>query len=167
MTLDLLLIRHAKSDWGTPAQPDHDRPLNERGRHDAPLMGHWIAGQGLVPLQVLCSDAARTRETLALMLPQWAPAPRLSHHRELYHATPEAMIEVLEQAEAPRVALIGHNPGIGLLAARLARTVPGHPRWDDYPTCAVAALSFDSDSWFDILEGRGKVVAFATPADLA
>ena len=167
MTLDLLLIRHAKSDWGTPAQLDHDRPLNERGRHDAPRMGRWIAGQGLVPSQVLCSDAARTRETLALMLPQWAPAPRLSHHRELYHATPEAMIEVLEQAEASRVALIGHNPGIGLLAARLARAAPSHPRWEDYPTCAVAALRFDSDSWFDILEGRGKVVAFAVPADLA
>ena len=166
MTLDLLLIRHAKSDWGTPAQSDHDRPLNQRGRHDAPRMGRWIVRQGLVPLEVLCSDAARTRETLTLMLPHWAPAPRVSHHRELYHATPEEMIEVLEQAETSRVALIGHNPGIGLLAARLARATPNHSRWEDYPTCAVAALRFEGDSWLDVLEGRGKVEAFAVPSDL-
>lgn len=166
MTLTLLLIRHAKTEAGKPRQPDHERSLNERGRHDAPLMGRWIAGQGLAPDEVLCSDARRTRETLDLMLPEWPEVPRLSHRRELYHATPEAMLAVLDEAEAERVALVGHNPGIGALAADLAREAPSHPRWADYPTCAVAALSFEAESWLAIGQGRGSVLAFATPADL-
>lgn len=167
MTLTLLLIRHAKSDWGDPSRPDHERPLNARGRRDAPRMGAWIAAQGLVPSEVLCSDAVRTRETLELMLPAWAPPPRLGHRRELYHATPAAMLAVLEEADAPCVALVGHNPGIGELAARLARRAPGHERWDDYPTCAVAALSFEGEDWAALREGSGEVLAFAVPADLA
>lgn len=166
MTLTLLLIRHAKSDHGGPSLPDHERPLSKRGRHDAPRMGRWIAGQGLAPEEVLCSDAVRTRQTLDLMIPEWPEPPRLSHRRELYHAPPEAMLAVLEEAGAERVALVGHNPGIGALAARLAREAPGHPRWDDYPTCATAALGFEGDSWLGIREGRGKVLAFAIPADL-
>lgn len=164
MTLQLLLIRHAKSDWGNPALPDHERPLNARGRRDAPRMGAWIAAQGLVPGEVLCSDAARTRETLDLMLPAWAMPPQVEHRRELYHATPEAMLAVLEEAEAESVALVGHNPGIGDLAARLARHAPDHHRWGDYPTCAVAAFRFEAGSWPEIR--RGEVLAFAIPADL-
>lgn len=164
MALTLLLIRHAKSDWGDPSLPDHDRPLNARGRRDAPRMGRWIAGAGLAPAQALCSDALRTRETLDLMLPEWPVPPQVEHHRALYHAEPEALLAVLEGAQAPGVALVGHNPGIGRLARLLARRAPDHPRWDDYPTAAVAALGFEAASWAEI--GRGEVLAFAVPADL-
>jgi phosphohistidine phosphatase len=166
MTLRLLLVRHAKSDWGDPALPDHERPLNARGHRDAPRMGAWIADQGLTPFEVLCSDAVRTRETLDLMLPAWAPTPRVEHRRDLYHATPETMLRALETAEAPSVALVGHNRGIGQLAALLARQAPDHPRWHDYPTCAVAALAFEGPDWFSVRERRGEVTAFAIPADL-
>lgn len=166
MTLRLLLIRHAKSDWGDLRLPDHERPLNARGRRDAPRMGRWIAEQGLSPREVLCSDAVRTRETLDLMRPEWPPLHRLTHRHDLYHATPEAMLAVLEEAEAESVALVGHNPGIGALATRLARRAPDHPRWDDYPTTAVTAVAFEAESWFELGEGRGEVLAFAIPADL-
>lgn len=165
MTLTLLLIRHAKSDWET-GKPDHARPLNARGRHDAPRMGAWIAGEGLSPGEVLCSDAARTRETLDLMLPAWGPRPEVGLHRALYHAVPEAMLALLEGAEAERVALVAHNPGIGQLASRLARRAPDHPRWADFPTCAVAALAFQAAAWSAIREGSGEILAFAVPADL-
>jgi phosphohistidine phosphatase len=166
MTLTLLLIRHAKSDWGSPSLSDHERPLNERGRRDAPPMGRWIAERGLMPSEVLCSDATRTRETLDLMLPAWSPAPPVSHRRDLYHATPEAMLAVLAEAEADRVALVAHNPGIGLLAGQLAREAPDHPRWEDYPTCAVAALSFDARHWAELRDGTGNLLAYVIPADL-
>ena len=166
MTLTLLLIRHAKSDWGDPSLPDHERPLNARGRRDAPRMGLWIAQEGLAPPEALGSDALRTRETLDLMRPAWAPSPIVGHRRALYHATPEVMLAVLEEAEAPRVALVGHNPGIGALAGLLARRAPDHPRWDDYPTAAVAALAFEAASWGRIGAGRGEVLAFAVPGDL-
>lgn len=166
MTLRLLLVRHAKSDWGDPALPDNERSLNARGQRDAPRMGAWIAAQGLAPREVHCSDAVRTRETLDLMLPAWSSPPRVTHRHELYHATPAAMLRVLEEAEGDSVALIGHNPGIGQLANLLARRAPDHSRWEDYPTCAVAALSFDAETWFEIGEDRGEVTAFAVPADL-
>jgi phosphohistidine phosphatase len=166
MTLHLLLIRHAKSDWADASLPDHDRPLNPRGRRDAPRMGAWIAARGYTPQEVLCSDARRTRETLSLMLPAWSPAPEVRYHRALYHATPEGMLAVLAGAAAPRVALIGHNPGMGALMARLARRAPDHPRWGDVPTCAVAALSFEAEGWADVGERQGRLDAFAIPADL-
>ena len=165
MTLTLLLIRHAKSDWET-GRPDHERPLNARGRRDATRMGAWVAEKGLAPAEVLCSDAQRTRETLDLLLAAWTPRPEVSHHRALYHAVPEAMLSVLEGAEGTRVALVGHNPGIGHLAQRLARRAPDHPRWADFPTCAVAVLAFQAASWSAIREGTGEVLAFAVPADL-
>jgi phosphohistidine phosphatase len=164
--LRLLLIRHAKSDWGDEALPDRDRPLNKRGRRDAPRMGAWVAAQGLTPAEALCSDARRTRETLELMLPAWVPAPRVEHLAALYHAAPEAMLAALGRATARTVALIGHNPGIGQFASRLARRAPAHGRWDDYPTCAVAALAFDVTHWPLLREGQGEVLAFAIPADL-
>ena len=164
MALTLLLIRHANSDWGDPSLPDHERPLNARGRRDAPRMGRWIAAAGLAPALALCSDALRTRETLDLMLPEWPAHPEVEHHRALYHAEPEAMLAVLEGAEAQTVGLIGHNPGIGLLARHLARRAPDHPRWDDYPTAAVAALRFEAASWDRI--DRGEFLTFAVPADL-
>lgn len=166
MTLTLLLIRHAKSDWGTAATGDHDRPLGDRGRRDAPRMAAWVAAQGLAPLEVLCSDARRTRETLELMRPEWAPSPSVVHDPSLYHATPEAMLEAIGRATAPRVAVVAHNPGTCALAHRLARRAPKHGRWDDFPTCAVAALAFEAEGWDAIREGRGEVVAFAVPADL-
>ncbi|NAZ35869.1 histidine phosphatase family protein [Rubellimicrobium sp. CFH 75288] len=167
MTLRLVLIRHAKSDWGDPTLPDHARPLNRRGRRDAPRMGVWIAAQGAVPARVLCSDAVRTRETLALMLPAWSPAPEVEHRAALYHATPEAMVSLLEaEATASPLALVGHNPGLGQLAARLARRAPDHARWHDYPTCAVAVLDFAMADWSALRDGQGRVHAFAVPADL-
>ncbi len=167
MTLTLVLIRHAKSDWGDPGLPDHERPLNKRGRRDAPRMGRWITEKDLVPTQVFCSDAARTRETLDLMLPHWPEPPRVSHTAELYHATPDAMLQVLARADADRVGLIGHNPGIGGLADYLAREVPAHSRWVDFPTTSVAALRFNLASWAELEEASGVVAAFAVPADLS
>jgi phosphohistidine phosphatase len=74
------------------------------------------------------------------------------------------MLAVLEEAGAESVALVGHNPGIGELAGRLARRAPDHHRWGDYPTCAVAAFRFEAESWPAIRQG--EVLAFAIPADL-
>lgn len=164
MSLELILIRHAKSDWADPGQPDHARPLAPRGRRDAPRMAGWLAQDGHVPELVLCSDAARTRETLALMLPEWPAAPRVLHEPMLYNAPPRQLLATLGRQSARRVAIIAHNPGIGRLAADLAETAPAHPRFQDYPTCAVTVLDFDVDDWPAIR--RGRVAAFAIPADL-
>lgn len=157
----LLLIRHAKAAVG---ERDHARPLSARGREQAPRMGAWIAGQSLAPALVLCSDAARTRETLDLMLPRWAPPPVVRHLRPLYHASSEAILATLaEEGTGESVAVVGHNPGLGDLALRLAREAPAHPRWGDFPTCFVAALRVEGP---DPRDGTAALVAFAVPDDV-
>ena len=72
----LILTRHAKSSWEDPLTPDHDRPLNERGRAAAADLGQWLASRGYVPGQVLCSDALRTRKTWAGIAPAIPPGRR-------------------------------------------------------------------------------------------
>ncbi|SDF41924.1 SixA phosphatase family protein [Limimaricola pyoseonensis] len=158
----LVLIRHAKSDWGDEGTRDHDRHLAERGRHDAPRMGAWLQAQGLVPGLVLCSTATRTRETLALMLPEWAEQPQVEHRAELYAAAPATLLKAARESGAESVALVAHNPGIGALAAQMAVAAPEHPKFRRYPTAAITVLEFDEA----MAAGRGRVLAFAVPKDL-
>ena len=160
----LLLIRHAKSDWAEPALPDHDRPLARRGARDAPAMGAWIAAQGLAPAHVVCSTSIRTRMTLAAMLPHWLEAPRVAFRREVFDIDEgEGQLAILRaHGQGEDLALVGHSPSIGDLARLLARAAPDHARWDDFPTCAVAAISFEGA----MEPGQGTVTAYAVPSDL-
>lgn len=125
-------------------------------------MGDWLRRQGYLPDQVLCSTATRTRETLDL-LKVTAPA---RFEPALYHASPEAMLEVLRRASGGCVLLLGHNPGIAYLAASLLRTAPDHERFDDYPTCATLVVEFDPDGWAGVRPGAGRALDFTIPADL-
>lgn len=166
MTLTLILIRHAKSDWDDPRLTDHQRPLNARGRRAALRVGAWIAEMGLAPQQALVSDAMRARETwsyVASLLPD-APAPTLSPG--LYLAGPTAMLTHLQAATGPTVAMVAHNPGSGILAEMLAATAPAHPSFGRYPTGAVTVLEFDAGAWRDVQPGMGQIRAFAIPREL-
>lgn len=162
MTRTLILMRHAKSDWGHAGLADHDRPLNDRGASDAPRMGNWLRAQGVLPDEVLCSTATRTRQTLeglSLAAPtRFLPA--------LYHADPDTMMAALQTAMGPSVLMVGHNPGIAAFAADLLAEAPDHPRFDDYPTSATLVARFEVEDWAALRWGTGKAAAFAIPADL-
>lgn len=164
--LRLILIRHAKSSWGDPFQDDHARRLNDRGRAAAASIGRWLAQKGYVPDEVLCSDAARTVETLALILKELPEISRVSHRPALYHASPDTMLDLLQRATGRCVAMIGHNPGIGGMACGIVAARPDHPRYVDYPTAATAIVDFDIAEWSMLRPGTGRVVDFVTPADL-
>lgn len=157
----LVLIRHAKSDWSA-ALEDHARPLNARGRRSAPLIGAWLQEAGYLPGEVICSDAARTRETFD-GLGIDAPA---SYTRLLYHAEAPDILEVLRAASAETVALIGHNPGIGDFAGWIVATPPAHPRFHDYPTAATLVAEFAIDNWRDADFGMARAVDFVIPREL-
>lgn len=167
----VILLRHAKSSWKDPALPDHDRPLNGRGRKAAPVIGSWLAGQGYRPDVVLCSSARRaveTSERLGETLPG-LPGPRIE--RALYHASPEAMQRLLAGLEpgGGTVLMIGHQPGIGALLRRLTGEVadPDLARaFGHFPTAAAAVVEFDIPEWPAIRPGQGCFVAFARPRDL-
>ena len=161
MTLRLILMRHAKSDWSQPG-PDHDRPLNGRGRQSATALGDWIRTKGYLPDLVLCSSAVRTRETCDLL----DINAKTEFRRDLYHASASEMAQVLASASAPVVLMLGHNPGIAEFAETLPSAMPDHDRFFDYPTGATLVVDFDTDNWSDIRTGTGHVVDFVVPRQL-
>ena len=117
----LLLLRHAKSSWDAPELADLDRPLAPRGRRTAPLVAQLMVKRGWVPDLALCSQAERVRETWQLMAPllgEEIPARTL---RAIYPGAPSRLLMTLRRApdEARTLLLIGHNPGLGSLAASL------------------------------------------------
>lgn len=166
MTLTLILTRHAKSSWGDADLDDHSRPLNKRGRASAKAIGRWLAAQGYVPDTVLCSDAARTRETWALIADKFIKAPKATYSRALYLANPETMLIALKSAETDTVMIVAHNPGSAFMARRLAITRHPHPKFQHYPTAATSVIEFDVDKWTEVDWGTGRVVDFVIPREL-
>ena len=149
----LYLLRHAKSSWDDASLDDHDRPLSGRGRRAADAIGRHLREHDIVPDLVLCSSAARTRETLARI------GLDGTIERELYGASAYALlarVRALPPA-AGSVLLIGHNPGIHDLAFALT----GQPD-EKYPTGALATIELD-----DWAARSGRLIAFVRPRELA
>jgi phosphohistidine phosphatase len=162
----LILTRHAKSAWDDPLTPDHDRPLNERGKAAAADLGQWLASRGYVPQKVLCSDAVRTRQTWSGIAPALPATPLMEQKPALYHAGPDVMLAVLRHAQADTVMMIGHNPGIAEFAARLVAHAPLNPEFDRYPTGATLVADFIIDSWEEVGFGMGATVDFIIPREI-
>jgi phosphohistidine phosphatase len=159
----LLILRHAKSSWQDPGMTDHDRPLNDRGKQDAPRIGRLICDQGLHPDLILSSTAKRARSTAKRVIEGggFACSPQLLD--ELYMASADTYIEVLRQqpSEYERILVVGHNPGLEELVVLLTGTSP------TLPTAALVHVEFDIDSWSDMPDnGRGKLVAHWEPRGL-
>lgn len=157
----LILTRHAKSAWDDPAIDDHERPLNDRGRRSATVLGDWLASRGYDPEEVLCSTARRTQETWeGVKSAVLETRPVLRPERGLYQASADQMLDVLKTATLNTVMMIGHNPGIGNLAAMLPARPPLDPDFRRYPTAATLVIDFAADSWADIRPGEGDVRDF-------
>jgi len=160
----LIVMRHAKSSWAEPDQRDHDRPLNGRGRRDAPAMGAWLRQADAAPDAALVSTAQRTRETWALL--GFADVP-VTLRADLYHAEPAAILAALRDApEVETLLVLGHQPGIGAAARLLPATPPESPDFAKYPTTATTIIAFDVGSWAQVGWGEGRVEAFRTPRSL-
>jgi phosphohistidine phosphatase len=162
----LILTRHAKSSWDDPLTPDHDRPLNDRGKAAAADLGQWLASRDYVPEEVLCSDSLRTRKTFSGIAPALPGAPVLELKPALYHAGPDVMMAVLKHAKADTVMMIGHNPGIAEFAARLVAHPPQSSEFARYPTGATLVVDFDVKEWEAITFGSGVTVDFIVPREI-
>ena len=162
----LILTRHAKSSWDDPTAPDHDRPLNERGKAAAADLGQWLASRGYIPDEVLCSDAERTRKTWSGIAPALPGTPVLELKPALYHAGPDVMLAVLRHATADTVMMIGHNPGIAEFAGRLVAHPPLHPEFGRYPTGATLVVDFAVGSWAHAAFGQGTAIDFTIPREI-
>ena len=162
----LYLLRHAKSSWDDPALDDFDRPLSKRGRTAAPLVGRYMAEHGWQPDRAMVSPAVRARDTWGLVSAE-LPAPvKTRFEPAIYMAEPEALLSLLRETEAlGSVILVGHNPGLETLAARLAG--PGSDpqararMTEKFPTAALARLDVA-----ELKPGGAALTDFIRPRDL-
>jgi phosphohistidine phosphatase len=160
----LLLLRHAKSSWDDPALADHDRPLAKRGRRAAEGVGEHLRDAGLRPGLVICSPSRRTRETLELLS---LDGPEVRLEDAVYEASERDLTGIVrglpEAVES--VLLIGHNPAMGDLAARLCgqdRTEAAGRLREKFPTGALAVFETDK-TWRDLEPSGTRLVSFRTP----
>ena len=170
--LTLILLRHAKSSWDNPALDDFHRPLAERGRKAAPMMGAWLAKHDLRPNLILCSSSVRTRETLDLVLPSLGKTPPpIAYEDALYLASATDLLARLKRfpAKSHTVMMLGHNPGYHDFAVSLAVTGAKDDRAAlaaKYPTAGLAVITSDAKSWAKLDATPGHLAHFVTPSSL-
>lgn len=178
----LVLLRHAKSAWpDVPDLPDHERPLAQRGRRDAPEVGRWLRTADLIPDLVVCSTARRARETWQLVQSGLGAAPPVRFDDRVYE-TSAARLLALIRREPPTVRtllVVGHDPAVSGLALTLAEEAPderpaGGPGTAPadpldrmrikFPTAALAVLAC-AGSWDALGPGSAWPTCFRTPRD--
>ncbi|GAV41946.1 SixA phosphatase family protein [Streptomyces acidiscabies] len=163
----IVLLRHAKADWNDG--DDHERPLAERGRKDAPVAGRRLTDAGFSFDLALCSTAVRTRETWKLAVGELPERPKTVYEERVYEASLGELIAVLNETpdDVRSLILIGHNPGVHALADALAGGAEGDllakMNRTGFPTSAFAALTFEG-SWKSVEHGVGKLVDFWAPS---
>jgi phosphohistidine phosphatase len=164
----IVLLRHAKAEWSQDS--DHERPLAERGRKDAPVAGRKLVDSGIVIDLALCSTAVRTRETWKLAVHEMPHRPKTVYEERLYEASLGELIALLNETsdDVQNLLLIGHNPGMHALADALAGSAEGETMArmtrGGFPTAAFAVIEF-SGSWKGVEHGVGKLVEYWTPND--
>lgn len=159
----VLILRHAKSSWKQPERTDHDRPLNDRGKADAPRIGRLLKARGLEPEVVLCSTAKRARKTAAKVVKASGLALEVELFSELYLAAPESYIELIrsQPEEYHCIMVVGHNPGLEQLQYLLTGELQA------MPTAALAVVDLDIDSWMQFAgDGTGTLRGFYRPREL-
>ncbi len=166
----LSIFRHAKSDRGAPRMQDIDRPLNDRGRADAPLMGAFFAENEVIPELVLCSSSVRTQQTAELalsMLPE-DRRPKMGIEAVFYLASARTLLARIRKLPAAvnHVMIIGHNPGLQMLAIDLIHD--GDPNSiaaikGKLPTAALVHIAFAVTDWSAVNSDMGHLDRLVTP----
>jgi len=159
----LFIIRHAKSSWDASNIDDFERPLNDRGKRDAPRMGKRLKEKDIQPTLLLSSPAKRalsTAKAIAKVLKY--PKDDIKTDRRLYHADEETMLTVVRELKEKQdvVMIFSHNPGLTEFVNSL---MDGELDIDNVPTCGVVAFKLDLDTWKDVDWGKGKLLFFDYP----
>lgn len=157
----LLIVRHAKSDWEDINLPDFDRPLNSRGKKNAPEMASRLAKMNLVPEQIVSSPALRAITTanyfadgLGLSKNQIVMEPGI------YEALPSTLLDIINNLDdsSSFTALFGHNPSLSSIVGILTDEDPV-----DLPTCSTVLIRFPFDSWKMVSAGTGDLAFIDYP----
>lgn len=162
----IVLLRHAKAEWSD--ESDHERPLAERGRKDAPVVGRSLAGTQIPIDLALCSTSVRTRETWKMAVHELPQRPRTVYEERLYEASPGEIIALLNETsdDVTSVLVIGHNPGMHSVADALTARAEGdllaRMNRSGFPTSAYAVIGF-TGSWKTVAHDVGTLRGYWTP----
>ena len=161
----LHLLRHAKSAWDQPGLSDRERPLNKRGRRDAPRMGEALSGV-LQPVEIAVSPARRAQETLQGLCRGWPALAEYTHRTEeqLYSFSVADLAGFIRGAQdsVPCLWLVGHNPAL----TDLINDLDDEARLANLPTAGYARLSLDIRAWPELEPGCGRVEQLLFPRQL-
>jgi phosphohistidine phosphatase len=166
----LTLLRHAKSASGDPTLGDFDRPLDGRGQLAARAIGRAMRMQGLRFDRALASPAARIRETIENVAKSYGTIDTRFDER-IYLASPDTLIQLVRDTPdaVDSLLIVGHSPGLPMLAHRLTRDDAGGLRarlGEKYPTATLAEIALPIGHWRDVADGIGSVERFIRPRDL-
>lgn len=156
----ILILRHAKSSWKHSELSDHDRPLNKRGKREAPQMGRLIKEKGLLPDIILSSTALRARDTVQIVAENCGYDGEIRFIPDLYRADSEDFLGILQSLEDRynTVMLVGHNPDLEMLLSMLT------DEDEALSTAALAQVEIPIRSWKELdPEKRGKLINLLAP----
>jgi len=156
----LYLVRHAKSSWRDSALDDIERPLNKRGKRDAPFMGELLKEKVVNPDVVFSSPAKRASKTAQIIVEQIGYSKKnIIYSEEIYEASSHELVEFIKKIDDKynSVMVFGHNPGFTMLNNFLSKKYI-----DNIPTCGIVALEFNS-SWKEIEKNSAKMLFFDYP----
>ena len=160
---NLLILRHAKSSWEFTDLSDHDRPLNNRGKRDAPRMGKVLLKERLVPQLIISSSAARARSTAEKVAKTSHYSGEISVESSLYRAGSSAYLNALRRLTNPydTVLIVGHNPDV----EHLVEILTGNAM--TMPTCGLAYVKLSIERWLDLKDDKeGELVKMWRPKEL-
>ena len=157
----LYVIRHAKSSWDDPTLSDFERPLNKRGKKDAPEMGKRLEGRNVTPDLLLSSPAERaltTCKTIAEKIQY--PLSKIKTNKNLYHAEDADILRIIQGLDNKYtcVWIFGHNPGLTDFVNLLADA-----GIDNIPTCGIVGISLAIGAWDEAGKKNGTVIFFDYP----
>jgi len=156
----LYLVRHAKSSWENSALRDKERPLNKRGKNDAPLMGKILSENSIKPDQIISSEAVRAKKTaFAIAKKIDYPKEKIILTDDIYEASTFELLSMIKHfdKDCNSVMLFGHNPALTDLFNYLTKHYI-----DNIPTCGVTGIEFENE-WARIEEESGKFLFFLYP----
>ena len=159
----LLILRHAKSSWNYPELSDYDRPLNARGKRDAPRMGKYLREQGITPDRILTSSAKRARKTANRVAKACGYTGKVKKLDRFYDTVAGVYFETLQALpdKYQRVMVVGHNPTMEQLVGYLTGQVRR------MPTAALAHIELPIQHWEVLdLDTVGTLVNLWTPKTL-
>jgi len=157
----LYLVRHAKSSWQNLSLNDFERPLNKRGKRDAPFMGDRLQKHKVRPDILVSSPARRARKTARTIAGKIDyPLKKIIFMEEIYAEGLDALVSLLKGLDDSlrTVMLVGHNPNLTMLAELLTSKAVGN-----IPTCGIFCMEFNTDSWQDIAPGSGSFIFLDYP----